>query len=128
MGENQPADLTLTELISFIEPQSQSTPEHNLQVFEESDQAVDLDGIKHSFNRTMERSTTNVSTLLASSSSTVPQDNSVPQSFNESENEPGVTEDTDTSQMKENELAALIPGGKTLQDVPIFQVSRANSR
>ena len=92
-GKNPPVDHNLTELVPFIEPQSQSTPEHNLQVFEESDQAVDLDGIKHSFNRSME-TVVNVSALLGSSGLSAPQDNSVSRLFNESENEQDVAQGT----------------------------------
>ena len=92
----------MTELVPFIEPQSQSTPEHNLQVFEESDQAVDLDGIKHSFNRSME-SVVNVSALLGSSGLTAPQDNCVSRLFNESENEQDVAQDTSQPLTEGNE-------------------------
>ena len=64
-----------------------------MQVSEEPDQAVDLDGIKHSFNRSME-TVVNVSALLGSSGLTAPQNNSVSRLFNESENEQDVAQGT----------------------------------
>ena len=81
MGEVQPAPQNLTELIPFTEPQSHSTPQHSLQVHEESDQVTDPDGIKHSFNQSMEPASINVSALLESSGFAVPQDNLVSQPF-----------------------------------------------
>ena len=93
LGEAQPVVHNLAELNPFIEPLSQSTPEHNLQAYEESDQAVDLYGIKHYFNRSMEPSSTTVSALLASSSFTVPQDKLTSEPLNDPENELGVAQD-----------------------------------
>ena len=109
MGETQPGVHNLTELIPFIEPRSHSKPEHNLQVYEVSDQFVDLDGIKHSFNQSFEPPSTNVFALLASSSFTVPQDNFISQLFNELEIEQGVAQETITPRMKECENATPSP-------------------
>ena len=115
-SEAQPVVHNLTDLILFIGQQSQPTLEHNLQVYDESDPLVDLDGIKLSFNRSMEPSSTKVSAFLASSNFTAPQDNFISQSFNEPENEQYVPQDTITPRMKVCKNTAPSPETSSLRD------------
>ena len=86
-----------------------------MQVFEESDQAVDLDGIKHSFNRSME-TVVNVSALLGSSGLTAPQNNSVSRLLNESKNEQDVAQGTNQPLAEEYGHSDPNPMGNSLPD------------
>ena len=109
----------LTELIPLIEPQSHSTPEHNLQVHEESDQVDDPAGIKHSFAQSIEPSFVNVSALLDSPSFNAPHDNSNDQTLNEPENDQRVVQDVIAPIMRERDNVTPDPGDGFPQDAVV---------